>query len=515
MLILLLCGGINSFAFSLAPEVYDLVVAQDGSGDFLTINEAIEAATDDGIRNTIFIKKGTYQEKVFIGNRWQTSEKVISLIGEHVDSVTVIWDDYNGKIIPYPGREGTITADGTTCPTMTVTSPDFYMENITVINPSTEAQAVALYQAGDRQVLKNCKILGHQDTHRTRKGRRFFYFQCTIEGGVDFIYAGGTCYFYQCNIVSNRGGFITAPEDVPYSAKLASGKDLRYGFFFRDCDITATDGVSAGSVYLGRPWQPECGAVFLECRLGDHINAAGWTTFGAGNEQTACFAEYSSFTADGSALADVSQRIAWSAQVTTEDLNKLMLLSRIYRAVSSQKFEPIPTVVAPSAPTELSVEEQYLEWSPVADAVGYVVYANGTAIGFNDAENYQDTLTYTSPPTYSVYSVGPHGNLSAPNGHNAAYSVEGLILAIDTPLDLTGLREAAQIEQYIPRMVNGRILFDQPVDCQIFSVLGRKVIQEKATLDFELDQLASGVYIFLITMDGRKFYSFKVSHVQP
>lgn len=497
-----------------AKKVHDFVVAQDGTGDFLMINEAIEAAADDGERTTIFIKKGTYQEKVFIGNRWQDSNKIISLIGEKVDSVVIIWDDYQGKIITYPGREGTITADGTTCPTLTVTSPGFYMENITVKNPSTVAQAVALYQSGDQQVLKNCKILGHQDTHRTKKGRRYFYFQCTIEGGVDFIYAGGTCYFYQCHIVSNRNGYITAPEDITYRGTLSSGKTLRYGFFFKDCDILATDGVADASVYLGRPWGPECGSIFLDCRLGNHINPMGWTTFGAGNEQSACFAEYQSLNADGSELADVSQRIDWSIQVTTEDVNKLMLLSKIYSSVSSTKFEPVPMVVAPAAPSWLRVEGDYLVWPGIADAIGYVIYANGSAIGFNHSPHFIDTLTYETAPVYTIRTVGPHGNLSLSNGESENFSIASILAAIDTPFIISSLEEAIEKEAFVPRIVDDTILFDQPVTCQVYSVVGQKIMQEKNITNFDLKKLGTGVYIFVILDDDHKYYSFKVSNVQ-
>lgn len=497
-----------------SAKVHDFVVAQDGSGDFTSINEAIEAASDDGVRNTIFIKKGIYEEKVFIGNRWQDSDKVISLIGEQVDSVVVIWDDYLGKEITYPGREGTITADGTTCPTMTVTAPDFYMENITVRNPSTVAQAVALYQSGDRQVLKNCKILGHQDTHRTKKGRRYFYFRTVIEGGVDFIYAGGTCYFYQCEIVSNRDGFITAPEDVIYQATLSSGKKMRYGFFFRDCDITATEGVADGSVFLGRPWQPECGSAFLECRLGDHINPRGWTTFGAGNEQTAFFAEFNNLNADGSELVDVSQRVDWSTQLTAGDINNHMLLSKIYAKVSNTPFDAVSKVVATDAPAWLRVEENYLEWPPVADAVGYVVYADGSAIGYNDGEHYLDTLAYALPPVYRVRAVGPHGNLSAPNGESEDFTVAGINEVIDSPIFITGVKEKISEERFVPRIADGVITFDQPVSCHVYSVVGQRILQETNIHNFELDRLSTGVYIFVVSTDGQQYYSFKVSNVR-
>ena len=491
-------------------KVHDFVVAKDGTGDFTTINEAIDAAPEGDERTTVFIKKGIYEEKIFIGNRWQTSNKIISLIGENVDSVIVTWDDYHGKDIPYPGKDGTIKADGMTASTLTVTSPEFYMENITIKNPSTAAQAEAIYQSGDKQIIKNCKILGNQDTHRTKKGRRYFYFRSTIEGGVDFIYAGGTCYFYQCDIVSNRSGYITAPEDISYKATLSSGKTLRYGFFFKDCDLLATDNVATGDVYLGRPWGPECGSVYLNCRLGAHINNQGWTTMGAGNENSACFAEYKSTNEDGSSLIDVSERINWSQQFNTSDVNNFMLLSRIYSSVSSNKFEPIPMVVAPPAPARIDIENNYLSWPAVSNANGYVIYANGSVIGFNSVNHFTDTLSHETTPVYSVKTVGPHGNLSTFNGSSEDFTESGIKEHIDSPIIISSNQALTENKTFVPTIINGAIEFSKPVSFRVFTITGQEIANKNASTRFNLQTLPSGIYLFNIRDKENKHFSFKI-----
>src|SRR5690348_4713368 len=75
-----------------------LVVAQDGSGNYKTIQEAVNAIHDfSQERVTIFIKKGIYHEKLVIPS-WKTN---ISLIGESRDSTIITNDDYSGK--PFPG----------------------------------------------------------------------------------------------------------------------------------------------------------------------------------------------------------------------------------------------------------------------------------------------------------------------------------------------------------------------------------------------------------------------------
>ncbi|MDD4431097.1 MAG: pectinesterase family protein, partial [Bacteroidales bacterium] len=241
----------------------------------------------------------------------------------------------------------------------------------------------------------------------------YFYYQCTIEGGVDFIYAGGTCYFYQCKIVSNRNGYITAPEDITYTAKLSNGKTLYYGFIFNDCDLLAKDGVN--DVYLGRPWAAESGSVFMNCRLGSHINRAGWNAWG-GNEQNCSFAEYKSLNADGSALADVSGRVSWSMQLGDKDRYNLLGMNTIYWAVSSSTFDPVSQFLPISGPRSLVVNNRKLAWTAVENAVGYVVYANDAVIDFAETNSYYDLAERSGTVNYKVKAIAENGRLSTFNG---------------------------------------------------------------------------------------------------
>lgn len=405
---------------------YDIIVAQDGSGDCKTINEAIEKADENAKRTTIFVKNGTYNEKVFIGNRYQDSKKVISIIGENADGVIITWDDYHGKSIEYPGK-GTITADGMTAPTMTVTSPDFYMENVTVRNTVTDdvAQAEALYQAGDRQILKNVRIEGYQDSHRTKKGRRYFYYGCTVKGNVDFIYGGGTAYYYKSNIVSRSraggksGGYITAPEDITYKTTLSDGKSLYYEFIFNDCDLTAENGAS--DAYLSRPWaERDCGTVFLNTRIGSHINAAGWS--GNGNDTGMSFAEYNSMNTDGTP-ADITKRVAWGIQLDEKDMG-LLDLYKIYRSVSDNIFSPEKDVVGVNPPANIRNNDGVVSWTAVDGARGYVVYKDGNIVGFTDGNIYFDPSSPTG--TYAIRAIAANGALSPLNDTEYTLTADAL-----------------------------------------------------------------------------------------
>jgi pectinesterase len=497
-------------AFSSQAQVYDIVVAKDGTGNYTTIQAAINASTGTN-RTIIFVKKGVYNEKLYLGSHSTSISKVISLIGENRDSVVLSWNDYNGKMIYYYNST-TLAASGTPqSATMTVNAADFYMENMTVQNTYTSAQAVALYTLGDRQTFKNCRIVGFQDTQDLKKGRRTFFYQCQIEGGTDFIFAGGTAYFYQCTIKSLSGGqYITAPEDLTYSATLSTGKTLYYGFIFKDCDLVSGAGLSANSVYLGRPWKDNSGSVFLNCRLGGHIRSLGWSIWNADTPQNlyCSFAEYQSMNTAGTALADVSGRVNWSIQLTTADVNNFLKLNTIYAALgSSTAFDPIAQVIAPTPVAALSINGQTLQWSEISGAKGYVVYANGSALGFTTTGSFTDTTTRTSIPVYTVRTVGVLGNLSLTDGSTDLVTaasihavVNGNVSAVHNP--------SASIT--FPWIQTGMLFFKTTTDFTLYTTEGKTLMQGKQLTNCNLSELPKGVYLLKANDTENGHYTTKI-----
>jgi len=492
--------------------VYDLTVAKDGTGNYTSIQDAINAAPAGTGRTTIFIKKGVYHEKVFLGANNSSINKAISLIGENPDSVIISWDDYNGLVKPYYTGTSNITYGNAQSATLTVnTTGEFYMENITVKNTYTSKQAVAVFNYSDRQTFKNCRIVGFQDTHYTKKGRRFFFYRTTFEGGTDFIFGGGTCYFYQCTIKSLKGGqFITAPEDITYSASLPSGKTLRYGLIFRDCEVVSDGQLATGSVYLGRPWNIECGSLYLNCRLGSHIRPEGWSTW-SGNESSAFFAEYNSLTADGAALADVSQRVSWSYQLTDSEVNNYLLLSKIYTAgsfSSAPVFDPVSRIVAPAPVTTVATDGQTLSWPAVDGVNGYVVYADGSAVGVTEAPSYKDTAVYSKTPCYTVRSVGQWGNLSVPDGTADTVTVAGMNKAINT------VQTSIESKKYSKQPFSLKadcLLFQQLTDCRLYHLSGQLALAGRHLTSLSLARLPKGLYLMKASDARNKNYQVKIN----
>lgn len=262
---------------ALAPYVrhYDFVVAKDGSGDFFTVQEAINAVPDfrkEG-RTTIYIRKGVYKEKLII----PASKINVSLIG--AEGAVISGDDYASK--PNRFGENMSTSGSASC---YIYAPDLICENLTFENTAGRVgQAVACFVAGDRVIFRNCRFLGNQDTlYNFGKHCRQYFEDCYIEGTVDFIFGSSTAVFNRCTIHSLSKGYLTAPS---------TPQDEAYGYVFIDCCLTAADGVE--KVYLARPWRPYAKSVFIHCEMGGHILPVGWHNWNKKDaEKTIFFAEY-------------------------------------------------------------------------------------------------------------------------------------------------------------------------------------------------------------------------------
>lgn len=256
---------------------FDYVVAKDGSGDFFTVQEAINAVPDfrKNKRTTILVRTGTYKEKLIIPE----SKINISLVGE--SNTTLTYDAFANK--PNAFGEPMGTSGSSSC---YIYAPNFYAENLTFENSSGPVgQAVACFVSGDRAYFKQCRFLGFQDTLYTyAKHSRQYYEDCYVEGTVDFIFGWSTAVFNRCQINSKRNGYITAP---------ATDQGKTYGYLFYDCQLTADAAVT--EVYLSRPWRPYAKTVFIRCHLGNHILPVGWNNWNNKMaEKTVFYAEYQS-----------------------------------------------------------------------------------------------------------------------------------------------------------------------------------------------------------------------------
>lgn len=280
----------------------DYIVAQDGGGDFRTIQEAVDAAPDfikqDEVR--ILIKPGIYREKVII----PASKEKLHLEGLDPLTTIISWDDSADR----PGATGyPMGTSGTS--TVFVHAKDFLAENICFENTAGEVgQACAITTDGDRQAYINCRFVGNQDTIYTfGDGQHQYFKDCWIEGTTDFIFGYSTCYFDGCTILSKKDSYITAASTLDHR---------KYGYVFRNCSLIHTP--EATKVYLGRPWRKYAKTVFIDCNMEDHILPAGWHNWDKPYaEKTSFYAEYGS---TGPGAASAKERVRWSHQLKARDL---------------------------------------------------------------------------------------------------------------------------------------------------------------------------------------------------
>jgi pectinesterase len=296
-LLLLIPGHVRSAGSS--PQGYDFVVAADGSGDFTTIQDAIDAIPHlRKARTTIYIRNGVYREKLIL----PSTKTNVTFQGESTSGTVITWDDYASRKNLFGEEIGTSGSSG-----FYIFGDGFVARNITFSNTAGPVgQAVAVRVDGDRILFEDCRFLGFQDTlYPHGRESRQYYRRCYIEGTVDFIFGWSTAVFEECTIYCKGKGYITAastPETSPF------------GFVFLRCRITGD--AEAHSFYLGRPWRPYSRVAFLECELDGHIRPEGWHNWNKPEaEHTAYYAEYKN-TGEG---VETGARVPWSHQLTDEE----------------------------------------------------------------------------------------------------------------------------------------------------------------------------------------------------
>lgn len=296
VLFLLVCCICHK-AFAAKP---DFTVAKDGTGDFTTVQEAINAVPDSNKAGTIiFIKNGTYKEKLTV----PATKINVTFLGENINKVILTYDDYAGKKNE-KGRDMGTTGSSS----FFIYGDGFIAENITFENSAGPVgQAVAVRVSADRVQFRNCRFLGFQDTlyvHGAGAKSRQYYKNCYIEGTTDFIFGAATALFEKCTIYcKKRGTYITAAN---------TPKEASYGMVFLNCLITGDQSVS---YYLGRPWGDFAKTVFIQSKLPAFIKPEGWHNWGRPvAEQTVHYAEYKN-TGEGAATG---KRVGWAHQLTKE-----------------------------------------------------------------------------------------------------------------------------------------------------------------------------------------------------
>lgn len=293
-------------------KTYDIVVDSKGTGDFTTIQAALNSVAFLKTNETkIFVKNGAYKEKLELSK----SKNNISLIGESKENVILTYDDYASKKNSAGLEIGTSGSAS-----FIIAGDNFKAKNITFENSSgAVGQAVAVRIDGDKVIFDNCKFLGFQDTLYPRASTsRQYYKNCYIEGTTDFIFGASTAVFDQCEIFAKVGGSYITAANTPQANP--------YGFVFLNCKLTTNSGNS--TYYLGRPWGNYARTVFVKCEMAAHIKAEGWHNWSKPEaEATTFYGEYLSTGAGG----NTASRVSWSHLLTLEQFTTQYTISAILK----------------------------------------------------------------------------------------------------------------------------------------------------------------------------------------
>jgi pectinesterase len=302
-----------------------VTVAADGSGDFKDVQAAVDSAPEGNI--VVRIKPGTYQKLVNI----TTPGVELRGMGKQPQDVVLTFNNSHAMV------NGTWKSAS-----VMVSGDDFYAENLTIENsferehpkPGTNAQAVALFATGDRQVYRHVRFLGYQDTlyadsktchlapaqqggapipaveaPQACAAARQYYEDCYIEGHVDFIFGDAKAVFKNCEIHA----LAHSMDTLTAQSKVYPAEDS--GYLFLDCTVTGEEG--AVNILMGRPWRTYSTVVFVNTDFKAKLNPAGWQEWG-GRLTSSYYAEYKSHGDAG----DVAQRLEGTHQLTDAEAAK-------------------------------------------------------------------------------------------------------------------------------------------------------------------------------------------------
>ncbi|KAL4356392.1 hypothetical protein S83_028340 [Arachis hypogaea] len=286
---------------SIAPNA---VVAKDGSGQFKTVLDAINAYPKNNKgRYVIYVKAGIYDEYITVDK----NKKNILMYGDG-HTKTIITGNKNFV----DGWKTMRTA------TFATVAEDFIAKSIAFENTAgaSKHQAVALRVQGDRSAFFDCAIRGFQDTLYAHAHRQF-YRNCEISGTVDFIFG------YSSTIVQSSKIIVRKPDPNQQNIVVADGtpqKNMPTGVVLQNCDISPEAELVPMKLtvksYLARPWKEYSRAIFLENTIGDLIQPDGYLQWSGNMYLNTCFfAEYGN-TGPG---ANVNARVKWGRGVLNKN----------------------------------------------------------------------------------------------------------------------------------------------------------------------------------------------------
>ena len=279
-----------------------LVVSADGTGDFNTVQGAMDFIPDYGGRRvTVFIRNGIYEEIIYFRNKTN-----VTLLGENRDKVIVKYK--NREVFnPHPANITTNEVPGTFPSRRAAFAVDhsngIHLVNLTIKNTAERAQAEGLLINGSENIIYNASISGSGDALQSNGSA--YYQDCQVNGWGDMILGRGPAFFKNC-VFSAVGPYMWIRNTA-----------ANHGNVFVNCTFNTPEGnetVLARAPTNGGKNYPYCEAVLINCKLSG-IAPVGWGRIG-GDTTNVHYWEYNSTNVSDGKPVDVSQRHPASRQLT-------------------------------------------------------------------------------------------------------------------------------------------------------------------------------------------------------
>ena len=312
---------------------YDIVVDRTGHGDYMKVQDAIDAVPKYSHEKitTILIKAGTYKEAIDIPH----TKFRMKIMGQGADKTILTYDRYAEQL--WPDNDFKVGTSGSA--SIYIHSSYVTFEDITFENTAGEGkeigQAVAVFTDGDFLFFHRCRFIGNQDTLYTygrfgKEGgiKRNYFLDCYIEGTTDFIFGPSIAYFENCHIHSKKNSYVTAASTLP---------GQKYGYVFKNCRLTADPGID--KCYLGRPWGAYAKTVFIGCELGPHIVADGWHDWEKeGKPDTKKNSYYAEYQNSGPGAQ--GPRVKWAHSLTAKQAAEYTFEKVMYQEQDGIRWNP-------------------------------------------------------------------------------------------------------------------------------------------------------------------------------
>ena len=309
-----------------------LVVCGDGTGDFNTVQGAIDFVPDRNPRRvTIFIKNGTYEEIVYFRNKTN-----ITFLGEDRDRVVVCYAN-NEVLNPHPPNVATNEVPGTFPERRVVFMADnssgIHLINFTIKSTAPHpGQAEGLLLMGEQNIVSNVTIEGSGDALQINGS--VYLTDCRIEGFGDNILGRGPAFFSDCELISYFGPHVWVRNTSANHGNIFLNCEFRIAqnqrvldqilpFLNRNAlldEKSRTTGdletvIARAPTNHGKDY-PYCEAVLINCALAG-VRPEGWGEVGS-DTSNVHYWEYDSTNISDGKPVDVSQRRPYSRQLTQE-----------------------------------------------------------------------------------------------------------------------------------------------------------------------------------------------------